>query len=134
VNLVERNELRVMYVSRVDSAPDAAPEAFAELEQKLGDLRSRKFYGAYFPRDDEYRACVVMKDDEEPSRLELAEGVLPGGRYAKTTLRGEPDEIYPRIGTSFEELARAVTPDPRRPSLEFYRRRDEGVLLLPIEG
>jgi predicted transcriptional regulator YdeE len=133
VNVVERDALRVMYVSRRDSAADAAPQAFEELERKLGDLRGRKFYGAFFPREDEYRACVVMQD-EDASDLGLTEGVLPGGRYAKTTLRGEPDEIYPRIGATFDELAGAVSHDRERPSLEFYRRRDEVVLLLPIRG
>jgi hypothetical protein len=59
VNVVEREALRVMYVSRRDSAPNAAPAAFEELERKLGNLRGRKFYGAFFPREDEYRACVV---------------------------------------------------------------------------
>jgi hypothetical protein len=134
VNVVERDELRAMYVSRRDSAPEAAPQTFEELERKLGNLRGRKFYGAFFPHEDEYRACVVMQADEDAGELGLAEGILPGGRYAMTSLRGEPEEIYPRIAPTFDELAAEATPDPKRPSLEFYRRRDEVILLLPVEG
>jgi hypothetical protein len=33
-----------------------------------------------------------------------------------------------------DELVGAVSHDRERPSLEFYRRRDEVVLLLPIRG
>lgn len=134
MNVVDRDALRVMYVSRRDSAADAAPQAFEELERKLGNLRGRKFYGAFFPREDEYRACVVETDEDDASELGLTEGALPGGRYAKTSLRGEPEEIYPRIAATFDELKGAVTHDPERPSLEFYRRQDEVILLLPIQG
>jgi hypothetical protein len=49
-------------------------------------------------------------------------------------LRGEPDEIYPRIGATFDELAGVASHDRERPSLEFYRRHDEVILLLPIRG
>jgi hypothetical protein len=47
-------------------------------------------------------------------------------------LQGEPPEVYERIGPTFAALARAARPDPTRPSIEFYRRRDEIDLLLPV--
>jgi hypothetical protein len=58
--------------------------------------------------------------------------VLPGGAFLRARLRGEPSEIYPQIGPTFDELSKAGDPDLDRPSLELYRRRDEVDLLLPI--
>jgi hypothetical protein len=49
-------------------------------------------------------------------------------------LRGEPPEVYERIAPTFETLAETARPDETRPSIEFYRRRDEIDLLLPVTG
>ena len=50
----------------------------------------------------------------------------------RTRLRGEPPAVYEQIGPTVEDMARSVTPDETRPTIEFYRRRDEIDLLLPI--
>ena len=42
--------------------------------------------------------------------------------------------MYERIAPTFEALAEAARPDDTRPSIEFYRRRDEIDLLLPVAG
>jgi hypothetical protein len=88
-------------------------------------------WGAFFAESGEYRACAEVEADED---LGLPRNTLPGVRYLRTKLRGEPPELYTRIPTAFEALARDADSDPGRPSLEFYRRRDEVVLLLPIRG
>ena len=36
------------------------------------------------------------------------------------------------IAPTFERLAKQADPDPNRPSIEFYRRRDVIDLLLPV--
>jgi hypothetical protein len=134
VNVVEREDVPVFYVSRRDEMPKAARDAFEELERRVGSLRGRKFYGVFAPREGEYRACVAVKEGDA-EHLGLAEGVIPGGRYLRETLRGEPEQIYARIPAAFDALTAAATAiDGSRPSIEFYRRHDEVVLLLPVEG
>jgi hypothetical protein len=127
--LVERGALAVWYVDA--DSNEGIPEAFAELETRLETMRGRRFYGAFFPADGGYHACVETVPGET---LALPGETLPGGRFLKAILRGEPPELYQRIPAAFEELVRVGDHDPDRPSLEFYRRRDEVVLLLPVRG
>jgi hypothetical protein len=126
---VEREEIAVQLVR----APDGLEEigrAWNELEAVVS-LRGRHFYGAYDPIADDYRACVEVREGDElvPG---LDNGTLPGGRYLRARLRGEPPALYERIKPTFDELMRHAKPDETRPSLEHYRRHDEIDLLLPI--
>jgi DNA gyrase inhibitor GyrI len=72
----------------------------------------------------------VREGDELAPGLES--GTLPGGRYLRARLRGDPPDVYDRIAPTFDELTSEATPDTSRPSLEYYRRNDEIDLLLPI--
>ena len=83
----------------------AGDEATCARFEELVGLRGRKFYGAYY---------------------------LPGGRYLRARLRGEPPAVYGRIGPVFTALIDREAPDESRPSIEFYRRHDEIELLLPV--
>ena len=126
---VERDEIAVQFV-RVPDALAAIGRAWNELEAVVA-LRGRHFYGAYDPIADDYRACVEVREgDELASGLES--GTLPGGRYLRVRLRGEPPGIYEQIKPTFDALIRQAKPDEARPSLEHYRRHDEIDLLLPI--
>lgn len=126
---VQREEIAVQCV-RVPDGLANIRRAWDELEAVV-DLHGRHFYGAYDPVADDYRACVEVRDGNElvPS---LESGTLPGGRYVRVRLRGEPPAIYERIGPTFEELEAQHAPDTSRPSLEWYRRYDEIDVLLPI--
>ena len=104
--------------------------AMQEVEAAVG-LRGRKYFGA-FDDDGEYRICVQLRPGDDPDILGLEVGSLPGGRYARERLRGEPPEIYELIGPTFERLSRRPDRDPARPGIEFYRRRDVIDLLLPV--
>ena len=79
----------------------------------------------------DYRACVEVREGDElvPG---LESGTLPGGRYLRARLRGEPPGIYEQIKPTFDELLAEMKPDESRPSLEHYRRHDEIDLLLPV--
>lgn len=126
---IEREEIAVQFV-RVPHSLANVRRAWDELEAVV-PLRGRHFYGAFDPVANDYRACVeVGEGDELASGLES--GTLPGGRYLRARLRGDPPGVYRWIGPTFEELARQAEPDERRPSLEHYRRHDEIDLLLPI--
>jgi hypothetical protein len=129
---VEREEVEVMFIRTPDDVLAFGP-AFERLEQLVG-LRGRKYYGAFYPREKEYRACVVVQDGDDAQALGLERGTLPGGRYLRARLHGEPPELYSRIGPTFEALVAQNAPDESRPSLEFYRRFDEVDVLLPVAG
>jgi hypothetical protein len=126
---VEREEIAIQFV-RVPDGLASIRRAWDELEAVV-DLRARRFYGAFDPVANDYRACVEVRegDDLAPG---LESGTLPGGRYLRARLRGDPPGIYERIGSTFEELTRQAKPDETRPSLEHYRRHDEIDLLLPV--
>ena len=126
---VEREEIAVQFI-RVPDGLDEIARAWNELEAVVA-LRGRHFYGAYDPVADDYRACVEVREGDALAPA-LESGTLPGGRYLRARLRGEPPAIYERIGPTFEALMREAKPDETRPSLEHYRRRDEIDLLLPI--
>jgi hypothetical protein len=132
---VDRDPLPVMLTSEAGDVTEAAPRAFERLEKALPSMKGRKFYGYWDPAAKEYRACVVADAADDPAALGLDRGELPGGRYLRSRLRGEPAELYPRIGPTFERMSAAEPSlDPSRPWIEFYRARDEVVLLLPVTG
>jgi hypothetical protein len=127
--LVEREDNQVMF-KRVADEPNEISRGMAEVEERVG-LRGRKYYGA-FDNDGEYRVCVQLHEGDDPQALGLEVGTLPGGRYARLRLTGEPPAVYDLIGPTFERLAERSDRDPSRPSIESYRRRDVIDLLLPI--
>jgi len=129
---VEGDEIAVMFIRTPDDVEAFGP-AFERLEQLVG-LRGRKYYGAFYPHEKEYRACVEVKEGDDAQALGLESGTLPGGRYLRARLSGEPPELYGRIGPTFEALIGRTAPDESRPSIEFYRRFDEIDLLLPVPG
>lgn len=115
---------------RVADEVTAIGRAMQEIEEAVG-LRGRKYYGAFFD-DGEYRVCVQLRDGDDPQALGLEVGSLPGGRYARERLVGEPPEVYQRIGPTFERLSHRHDRDLSRPGIEYYRRSDVIDLLLPV--
>ncbi len=127
---VERHEIAVQFVRSEDALPGIR-RAWSELETAVGSMRGRHFYGAFDEAANDYRACVEVRagDDLVPG---LESGTLPGGRYLRAKLSGQPPAVYDRIGSTFDEMVQAATPDESRPGLEYYRRHGEIELLLPI--
>jgi hypothetical protein len=129
--LVEYPEVPVMFVRAEDDQPSIT-RAWAELEDVVGSLRGRKFYGVFDPVSREYRACVARRLGDDPEALGLEAGTLSGGRYVRERIQGEPPAVYALIAPTFERLARRPDCDHQRPSVEFYRRRDVIDLLQPV--
>ena len=129
--VVERPEVPVMFVCAANDQPSIT-RAWADLEETIGSLRGRKFYGLFDSVRREYRACVEPRHGDDPEALGLELGTLPGGRYARERLRGEPPAVYTLIAPSFQKLAQRADCDRQRPSLEFYRRRDVIDLFQPV--
>ena len=76
VTRVERDEIAVMFIRTPDDVEAFGP-AFERLEGLVG-LRGRKFYGAFYPREKEYRACVEVKEGDDPEALGLESRDAPG--------------------------------------------------------
>jgi len=129
--LVDRDEVPVM----LRYVPDEVPEirrAWNSVERALGSLRGRKFYGAFDPMTKQYAVCVGLRPGDDPHILGLEAGTLPAGKYALVRLKGEPPAVYELIPPTMERLADRPDRDLARPQLEFYRRRDEIDLLVPV--
>ena len=97
-------------------------------------LRGKNFYGVYYPRSNEYRACVEVTGASMLSRLSLEFETIPGGLYAYRVLRGHHLQLFQKIKVIFEEMRQIYQWDITRPTIEHYRRADEIMLLLPIVG
>jgi hypothetical protein len=130
-SVVVRDEVPILFL-RVADDVDAIGCGWTELEGRLGPLRGRRFYGAVDEGSGEYRVCVARREGDDPAALGLEQGTLPGGRYVRVRLRGEPPAVYELIGPTFRELAGRDDVDRTRPEIEFYRRLDEIDLLVPV--
>lgn len=126
------DDIAVMYI-KSESGVTGAKETFDALESKLTSLRGRKFYGTYEPRTGEYRACVTLQSDDEPSRLGLPTWTIPGGVYLREKMKDWASRV-PDIGKTFAMMAEPASHrlDESRPSVEFYRSESELILLLPV--
>lgn len=129
--IVDREEVHVMFKRTADEQ-EAITRTWSEVEAAVGPLRGRKFYGTFDPQTREYRVCVQWREGDDPDALGLEDGSLPGGRYARERLEGEPPAVYGLIKPTFEQLAKRPDRDPSRPAIEFYRRHDVIDLLLPV--
>jgi hypothetical protein len=127
--IVEREAVEVMF-RRVSDDQAGISSGMAEVEAAVG-LRGRRYYGA-FQKNGEYLVCVALRDGDDPASYGLERGQLPGGRYARVRLEGEPPGVYQQIAPSFHLLSQRSDHDPSRPDIEYYRRRDQIDLLLPI--
>ena len=116
---------------RTRDVADEIRAGWARIETLVG-TRGRRFYGAMHVPTAEYWVCVEAKQDDDPAALGLESGTLPGGRYMRARLKGEPPAVYEQIAPTFNALEKVVTPDPTRPEIEFYRQRDEIDLLVPL--
>ncbi len=56
---------------RVADDPAAITRGWSELEEALGSLRGRKFYGAFDATIREYRVCVEIRKGDLPDELGL---------------------------------------------------------------
>lgn len=129
--IVEREDVAVLCL-RVGDAIADIQRAWPELERRVGSLRGRRFSGAADADEGWYRACVAMREGDDPDELGLELWTLPGGRYLRARLRGEPPAVYEEIGPTFRQLATLAEADPARPWIEDYRRHNLIDLLMPV--
>ncbi len=106
-------------------------EAWDKLEAPLPGLKGRRFYGTYL--NGKYRACVAIRDDDNPAALGLDTWTIPGGTYVRTKMENWSERTS-EIGETFEALAAKYPVDPTRPEIEFYKSQKELILFMPIKG
>ena len=126
---VERPDVDVLFLEVADEAPEIQA-GWSDLEDKLGSLRGRRFFGAFDA--GRYRVCVLRRDGDDPGALGLRSATLPGGPFLRIRLHGEPPELYGRIPAAFATLEATASRDAGRPGIEFYRRYDEVDVLMPV--
>jgi hypothetical protein len=117
---------------RTSDEQAAITKAWSEVEDLVGSLRGRKFYGAFDSATNEYLVCVQWREGDVAQELGLEDGVLPGGKFVAERLTGSPPAVYELIKPTIERLTAENPWDTSRPLIEFYRRHDVIDILLPI--
>lgn len=113
---------------------DAIQAAWPVFESGFDSLQGRRMRGLVLRGQAIYRLSSLRLERDADNLLGLAETVIPGGDYLRLRLRGEPAEVYGRIGRAFEVLFASADDDhdAARPHIESYRREGEVDCLVPI--
>jgi hypothetical protein len=86
--LIERDDVAVMF-KRVADEQTAISRGWAEVEEAIGSLRGRKFYGAFDGRG-EYRVCVQLREEDEPAGLGWKRARFPVAGTRRCVFKGSP--------------------------------------------
>jgi hypothetical protein len=129
-DLLHRDDVLVMLASTRDEL--GAIQGQWEWFEALVGLRGRRMFALVDEVRGTYTTCTPLRPGDDPGALGLQRGVLAGGPYRRGRLRGEPPDVYALIGQAMTEVAEAGPVDPMRPSVEFYRRRGEVDLWVPV--
>ena len=129
-DLLRRSDVAVMLATTQDEH-GSIQTLWPHFERLVG-LRGRRMYAVVDATAGTYATCTPILPGDDPEALGLQRSVLPGGPYRRGRLRGEPPEVYGLIGEAMTEVAEAGPVDPARPCVEYYRRRDEIELWVPI--
>ena len=128
--VLERPEIPVMQRTTVDDG-DHIHSLWPWFEERVG-LRGRKMYALIDTARATYTVCTPVREEDDPASLDLQTSVLPGGRYLRGRLVGQPPELYDAIPGAMTELEAGAARDRSRPLVEFYRRHDQVELWVPI--
>src|SRR4029453_10668239 len=93
-----------MCVRVSDELPDI--RAAWERLESIVPLQGRKFFGGV-EGGTAYLACAERNEGDDPDALGLESIVLPGGRYLRERLRGEPPDVYDEIAPTVPDARRA---------------------------
>jgi hypothetical protein len=130
INVIERDPVTVLLKTCRDELAEIQ-RLWPEFEQLVG-VRGRKMYATVNVAAGTYTACTPLRPDDDPEALRVVVGELPGGLFRRGRLKGEPPAVYGVIALGVEELVAAGPVDPARPVVEFYKRRDEIELWVPV--
>jgi hypothetical protein len=134
--VLELQEIPVLRV-KAEMARGGPSAAMQTLESKLPTLKGRKFYGVFrvMPDGEEYYACVAKTEADDPSKMRLETGVIPGGRYVRRKIMNWEKVIRDgQLPRMTQEFSQAHDADPSRFTIEFYRSQEELQLFVPLRG
>ncbi len=105
---VELHEIPVLRV-KADIKGKGPSAAYELLESRLPSLKGRKFYGTFQfkPDGEEYYVCVARVDSDDPGKMQLETGVIPGGWYARSRLM-DWEKNLSKLPSLFEEMAQTL--------------------------
>lgn len=103
--------------------------AWDRLEAPFETFAGRRFYGVRW--GEEYRACVALKDGDNPETFGLERWSIPGGAYVSAKIDDWPRYTH-EIPRRFSDLEAGADIDTSRPEIEYYRTERELILYLPI--
>jgi hypothetical protein len=127
---VERPDVTVMERTTLDDLAHIQ-DLWASFEELVG-RHGRRMYARVDTDAGTYTTCTPVRDGDDAAALGLTVGTLRGGRYLRGRLVGEPPGVYALIAPGMDELLAFAPRDPTRPLVEFYRRRDEIDLWVPV--
>lgn len=125
--IIDRTDVDVLEHTVADDLAEVQA-AWSWFEDLVG-LKGRKMFARIDENAGTYTVCTQVLPGDS---FDLAVGVLPGGRYRRVELRGEPPALYGQIGPAMEALKAAGPWDSARPLIEYYRRRDVVELWVPV--
>ena len=126
---VTLEDIRVMCIVAIGGL-EGIKDAWEKLEAPLPSLKGRKFYGTYL--NGEYRACVALRDDDNPASLGLDTWTIPGGTYGRRKIENWSEDTS-EIAKTFAAMTAEYPVDTMRPGIEFYRSQKELILYLPVK-
>jgi hypothetical protein len=88
ISEVRREPVDVMFLEVADTQAGIT-EGWQRLDELLGDLRGRHFFGTV--QTQLYRVCVQQRDEDHPARLGLASGRIPSGQYLRLSIARRAD-------------------------------------------
>jgi DNA gyrase inhibitor GyrI len=125
-------------VARVEAVggPPGAAAAFDHLESTMPTLRGQKMYGVLYLGDPDRYFAGLRLDDEASPHNGLERATIPGGLYGRRLVRDWNTKI-PELPEIFDALTADLTSagylvDRTRPLIEYYRRVDELVIMVPV--
>jgi hypothetical protein len=132
--VVEEAEFEVTRVE-AEGGSSGAAAAFTRLEARMPTLRGAKMYGVFWGDPERYFACLRL-DAKGADDLGFERAVVPGGPYGRRMVRDWSVRIaeLPGIfdGLLEDLVAAGFLIDTTRPSIEYYRRRDELIVMAPV--
>ena len=124
------DDIPVIYAGALGGA-EGAGAAFDELELHLPSLGGGRFFGTFQIQTGEYRACVRIRDDDNPSAMGLYIGVIPASEYERHKIANWAEHV-PEIGQTFDAVAVVYKANRSRPSVELYLSQPNLFLYSPV--
>ena len=123
------------------NGPETAAATMSKIESAIGSIKGRRFYGLFKEEhgSETYLSCTGLELGDNPEELGFMRVSIPKGKYDRDKLP-EWEEKWDGVnieglGELFQKMIRrnADAVDEERFSVEYYRSRNELILMLPLK-